>query len=133
MIINKIIFENFGLYTGKQSFDLSVVDKEKNIILDIGELAEREVGHIEGSIHIPLHELRDRLGELPKDKKIDIVYFVNRPVHARLDLYTFMRCALCRNAVEHFDNAPASACRADKPSPVAAQRTRISGRQGEHA
>lgn len=39
-----------------------------HIILDISENEERESRQIEGSIHIPLSQLRDRVGELDKDK-----------------------------------------------------------------
>jgi peroxiredoxin family protein/TusA-related sulfurtransferase/rhodanese-related sulfurtransferase len=46
---------------------------EGSLILDVGEAEERELGKISGSSHIPLGDLRQRLSELPKDKKI-IVY-----------------------------------------------------------
>lgn len=40
------------------------------ILLDIRDAMETDMSEIEGSINIPLNELRDRLGELPKDKEI---------------------------------------------------------------
>jgi rhodanese-related sulfurtransferase len=48
--------------------ELDELDKEEYKVLDIREDVEMELGTIEGSIHIPLNELRDRLGELDKDK-----------------------------------------------------------------
>ncbi len=39
-------------------------------VLDVREQDEWDAGHIEGSVHIPLAELGDRLGELPADKVI---------------------------------------------------------------
>jgi rhodanese-related sulfurtransferase len=39
-------------------------------VLDVREQDEWDAGHIEGSVHIPLGELGDRLGELPADKVI---------------------------------------------------------------
>ncbi len=41
-------------------------------LLDVRTDAERkgELGEIEGSVHIPLDELRNRTGELPKDKPV---------------------------------------------------------------
>ena len=48
--------------------ELDSLDKDQYKILDIREDIEREIGTIEGSIHIPLGELRDRLEELDKDK-----------------------------------------------------------------
>lgn len=49
------------------------LDKENTIILDVREEIERELGYIEGSINIPLDDLRKRMVELDKNKKI-IVY-----------------------------------------------------------
>lgn len=40
------------------------------VLLDVRTPAERSGGFIEGSIHIPLPELRRRIGELPKDKPV---------------------------------------------------------------
>ncbi len=39
-------------------------------LLDVRTAEERSKGAIPGSIHIPLPELRDRLGEIPKDRQI---------------------------------------------------------------
>lgn len=39
-------------------------------LLDVRELDEWQAGHIAGSQHIPLGQLRDRLAEIPKDKTI---------------------------------------------------------------
>jgi rhodanese-related sulfurtransferase len=43
------------------------------VLLDVRDADERAKGHIRGSIHIPLSELRGRLSELPKDQEI-VVY-----------------------------------------------------------
>ena len=43
---------------------------ENALLLDIREFAEVELGLLDGAVHIPLGQLRDRLGELPKDKLI---------------------------------------------------------------
>lgn len=53
--------------------ELDKIDKENTIILDIGTDEEFANGHIEGAINIPLDTLRNRLGELNRDKKI-VVY-----------------------------------------------------------
>jgi rhodanese-related sulfurtransferase len=39
-------------------------------LLDVREPDEWQAGHIAGSQHIPLAQLRGRLGEIPKDKPI---------------------------------------------------------------
>lgn len=39
-------------------------------LLDVRNKSEREKGFIAGAIHIPLAELRTRIGEIPKDRKV---------------------------------------------------------------
>ncbi len=39
-------------------------------ILDVRQNLERQASHIEGSLHIPLHELEPRMDEVPKEKEI---------------------------------------------------------------
>jgi len=53
--------------------EVATTDLNKVTILDIGEEVERDLGYIEGSIHIPLGNLRERCHELSRDKEI-IVY-----------------------------------------------------------
>jgi len=40
------------------------------LILDVRKPAEHEAGHIEGSINIPLNHLRERLNEVPRDRRL---------------------------------------------------------------
>ena len=44
--------------------------RERTVLLDVRRPDERAKGFIPGSIHIPLDQLRARLGELPKDREI---------------------------------------------------------------
>jgi hydroxyacylglutathione hydrolase len=44
--------------------------KPEIAVLDVRRNSERNASHIAGTIHIPLHELSDRLTELPTDKTI---------------------------------------------------------------
>ncbi len=39
-------------------------------LLDVREDDEWQAGHIDGSQHIPLGQLRERLGEVPKERRI---------------------------------------------------------------
>lgn len=58
-----------------QSFQWHEVDDliaNGQIILDVREEAEYELGHIKTAIHIPVGELRNSLDLLPKDKKISV-------------------------------------------------------------
>ncbi|PIU57234.1 MAG: CoA-disulfide reductase [Deltaproteobacteria bacterium CG07_land_8_20_14_0_80_38_7] len=47
-------------------------DKDKNMILDVRTEKEYSKGTIEGAINIPIDELRERLNEVPKNKRIVI-------------------------------------------------------------
>ncbi|BCS81028.1 FAD-dependent oxidoreductase [Anaerocellum diazotrophicum] len=49
------------------------LENPEYLILDVRTPEEYEFGHIKGAINIPVDDLRSRLNELPKDKKI-IVY-----------------------------------------------------------
>ncbi|WP_407836464.1 FAD-dependent oxidoreductase [Streptomyces sp. DSM 116496] len=40
--------------------------------VDVRTKAEHERGHLPGSVHIPLDELRDRIGELPADRPLTV-------------------------------------------------------------
>lgn len=44
--------------------------EKPHVLLDVRTQNEFEAGHIPGSIHIPVDELRERLGELPQDQEI---------------------------------------------------------------
>lgn len=46
------------------------LDPARTVLLDVRREEERVAGQIPGSIHIPLAELRSRVGEVPKDKEI---------------------------------------------------------------
>ena len=53
-----------------QWHEIATLDPDKTLVLDVRRADERAKGCIPGSLHIPLDELRGRLGELPKDKEI---------------------------------------------------------------
>ncbi len=53
-----------------QWHEIATLDPAKTVVLDVRRADERAKGHIPGSMHIPLDELRARLTELPKDKEI---------------------------------------------------------------
>jgi rhodanese-related sulfurtransferase len=40
------------------------------MVLDVREPDEYAAGHIDGAINLPLGQLRQRLGELPRDREI---------------------------------------------------------------
>jgi rhodanese-related sulfurtransferase len=48
----------------------SEIDSPDVLILDVRESSEWHAGHFERAVHIPLGQLRDRLGELPNDRPI---------------------------------------------------------------
>jgi rhodanese-related sulfurtransferase len=40
------------------------------VVLDVRPGSEYAAGHLPGAVHIPLEELADRLGELPRDREV---------------------------------------------------------------
>ena len=42
------------------------------VVLDVRRNAEWQDGHIDGALHIPLHELLDRTGEVPADRRVHV-------------------------------------------------------------
>lgn len=64
-------FENLASTKAVTFRDVVAALEEPNIlVLDVRRNSEREASHIKGTAHIPLHELRKRTEELPKDKEI---------------------------------------------------------------
>jgi NADPH-dependent 2,4-dienoyl-CoA reductase/sulfur reductase-like enzyme/rhodanese-related sulfurtransferase len=53
--------------------EIDSLDKHATVLLDVRNPDERATGSIPHSVHIPLPQLRARLGELPQDKEI-VVY-----------------------------------------------------------
>jgi rhodanese-related sulfurtransferase len=54
---------------------------EQDFVLDVRDPEEFEQGQVAGAVHIPLHELRKRLGELPKDRPIKTHCYVGQRSH----------------------------------------------------
>ena len=42
-------------------------------LLDVRAPAELAVEHVDGAVNIPLGQLRERLGELPRDREIQVI------------------------------------------------------------
>ena len=52
--------------------DWSQLGCDGTLLLDVRDPDEFEEGNIPGAVNLPLHELRSRLGELPRDHKIQV-------------------------------------------------------------
>ncbi len=50
--------------------EIGSLDAKHTVLLDVRRAEERAKGHIPGSIHIPLDDLRARMDELPRDREI---------------------------------------------------------------
>ncbi|NLI93868.1 MAG: CoA-disulfide reductase [Peptococcaceae bacterium] len=61
-----------GLVQTVQYYEIDKLVSEGNILVDVRQPAEVELGKIKGSVNIPLPQLRGRLEELPKDKPVYI-------------------------------------------------------------
>ncbi|MEV7018747.1 MBL fold metallo-hydrolase [Streptomyces sp. NPDC093991] len=59
--------ERLASYPRARFADLADVRRrgDKVVVLDVRRDSERAGGHIEGSVHIPVHELHGRIGEVP--------------------------------------------------------------------
>lgn len=53
-----------------KALNAALTAKEDLVIVDVREEHERDISNIEGSIHIPLGEVEDRLDELDKNKAL---------------------------------------------------------------
>ncbi|MGW3652784.1 MBL fold metallo-hydrolase [Streptomyces sp. NPDC000878] len=53
------------LHPGEPFADLAGQEDRQVVVLDVRRDSERSGGHITGSLHITLHQLRDRLAEIP--------------------------------------------------------------------
>ncbi len=53
-----------------QWHEISSLNPETTLMLDVRSAGERKAGYIPGSTHIPLNELRQRVKELPPDREI---------------------------------------------------------------
>lgn len=56
-------------------------DPAQTLLVDVRGIPEWEAGHMEGAIHIPLGELRERAVELPKEKEILVYCAVGQRAH----------------------------------------------------
>jgi rhodanese-related sulfurtransferase len=54
------------------------LDKEPVFMLDVRDPSEYRQDHIKGAVNIPLNELRDRMGEVPKDQQVWAYCFVGQ-------------------------------------------------------
>lgn len=61
-----------NMYVSNATSMLVAYNAGKAVILDVRPDAQRALGYIEGSLHIPMAALLDRMGELPKDKLIGV-------------------------------------------------------------
>ena len=59
-----------GLVEVVQWHEVPALVAAGSVVIDVREPAERDGGVIPGSLSIPLGDLRERLGELPKDKEL---------------------------------------------------------------
>jgi rhodanese-related sulfurtransferase/predicted transcriptional regulator len=50
--------------------EVSALLKSKAVLLDVRPRQEFEAGHLRSAINVPIDELKDRLGELPRDRQI---------------------------------------------------------------
>lgn len=88
---------------------------EDPVVLDVRRNAEHRAGAIAGAVHIPLHELRERMGEVPPG-----VVWVHCAGGTRAAIAASMLDAAGRGAVavdDGFDAAAQAGLRLTAPAP----------------
>lgn len=70
-VASNILREDVKIFQWDETDKLN--NKDEYFLLDVRTKLENEAGTIEGSVNIPVDDLRSRLNEIPKDKKI-LVY-----------------------------------------------------------
>jgi Rhodanese-related sulfurtransferase len=89
--VNMLGYVTENLLSGKVSqryWERSLSDAEKGraLLLDVRTQREYDSGNIEGAVHIPLDDLRQRLTELPRDKTLY--------VHCQSGLRSYLACRI---------------------------------------
>lgn len=59
-----------GRFEGISWRELRDIDRDSIALIDVRTQEEHSLGHIPGDVNIPLDSLRDRLSEIPRDKKV---------------------------------------------------------------
>lgn len=59
-----------GFIKAVNMYDVRKLVEDGEFIVDVREAEEYKMGHIKGAINLPLSQLRSRINELPKDRKI---------------------------------------------------------------
>lgn len=75
IVMGVFLYMQFGTVKGLSEYDAGqFADAMKNtpdvLVIDVREAGEFKSGHIEGAKNMPLSSLSERMGELPKDKKL---------------------------------------------------------------
>lgn len=81
-----IISNIMGGIVQQVQWDRALNLQEDEVLLDTRKQAERDRGHVPGSLFIPVDELRGRLNELPRDKRI--------LVHCQSGVRSYIACRI---------------------------------------
>jgi NADPH-dependent 2,4-dienoyl-CoA reductase/sulfur reductase-like enzyme/rhodanese-related sulfurtransferase len=90
------------------------LEEERDFILDVREPEEYEEGRIPGAVHIPLHDLRRRLNEIPMDRPVLTHCYVGQRSHIAVrmlrqlgvDAYNLSGGYRMYEAYQHLRNRP---------------------------
>lgn len=67
-----MLYKQFAPVKGVRNLSAKQFQEESkgNKVIDVREVHEYKRGHIAGAVNIPLSQLSQRMGEIPKDKKV---------------------------------------------------------------
>ena len=79
-LLGLILFNEFRQFTQKfssigPSAAISLINREKTVLVDVRETAEIKDGMLSDAIHIPLSTVKSRLSELDKHKNDHVVVY----------------------------------------------------------
>ena len=60
-----------------------LINRENAVLLDVREGAEREAGKLPNAVHVPLSQLKDRVGELAKYSSRPVIVYCARGQRSR--------------------------------------------------
>ena len=84
MLLWPLVQRRIGGMTDIGTLQLTrLINDEKAVVLDVRETKEFDGGRLPGAVHIPMSQLKDRMGELDKYKERPVITYCARGLRSR--------------------------------------------------
>lgn len=84
MLLWPLVQRRIGGMTDIGTLQLTrLINDDKAVVLDVRETKEFDGGRLPGAVHIPLSQLKDRMGELDKYKERPVITYCARGQRSR--------------------------------------------------